>query len=182
MIMTTAILMNIYFFPQVNIGCSFDSTKFNRAFLLWVVTIDSAMRIMCLFFWNSTYLLNERNVTLKITQACLYAIWILYCITDFEKFTPHCYEPYPSLGLFIYMAIVILVLPAAFLVICVVSFVIIFFPCLVYTLWKSWSDNRERSQVKEKVIASLSRINFDARKFRASKDCAICFVEFEQDA
>ena len=66
-VMTGAILANVYFFPQVNIGCQFDSTKFNRVFLLWVVTIDSALRIMCLFFWNSTYLLNERNVLLKCT-------------------------------------------------------------------------------------------------------------------
>ena len=137
---------------------------------------------MCLFFWNSTCLLNERNIMLKCTQAVLYAIWILYCTSDFEKFTPHCYEPYPSMGLFIYMVIVILVLPAAFLVICLASFVIMFCPCLTYTIGRAWYDHRERSEVKERVINSLSRINFDARKFKASKECAICYVDFEQDA
>lgn len=118
---------------------------------------------------------------LKCTQAVLYAIWILYCCTDFDKFTPHCYEPYPSLGLFIYMVIVILVLPAAFLVICVASFVILFCPCLSFTLYKAWSDNRERSMVKEKVVSALSRIKFDARKFKAATYCAICYVDFNED-
>lgn len=136
---------------------------------------------MCLFFWNSTYLLNERNVFIKCTQAVLYAIFIVYCSTDFEKFTPHCYEPYPSAGLFIYMVIVILILPAAFLVICVVSFLVLFCPCLSYTLWRAWYDGRERAQMKEKVVKNLSRIAFDARKFKQSKECAICFVEFKED-
>ena len=144
-----------------------------------MVTIDSALRVMCLFFWNSTYLLNERNVLLKVTQAIMYAGWILYCTSDFDKFTPHCYEPYPSAGLFIYMVIVILVLPAAFLVIIVASFAILFCPCLTYTAWRTWYDHRERTEVKEKVIKSLSRIAFDARKFNFSKECAICYVDFE---
>ena len=66
-LMIGAILANIYYFPQANIGCNFDATKLNRAFLLWVVSIDTALRIACLFFWNSTYLLNERNNVLKIS-------------------------------------------------------------------------------------------------------------------
>ena len=35
--------------------------------------------------------------------------------------------------------------------------------------------------MKEKVVKNLSRIAFDARKFKQSKECAICFVEFKED-
>ena len=86
------------------------------------------------------------------------------------------------MGLFIYMVLFIVVAPTAFIVICVLSFLILFCPCLSYTLWRAWDEHRENVSVKENVIKSLSRVNYDARKFRFSKECAICFVDFEQDA
>ena len=86
------------------------------------------------------------------------------------------------MGLFIYMVIFIVVAPTAFIVICLLSALLVFCPCITYTAWRAWYEHRERVNVKEEVIKSLSRISFDARKFRFAKECAICFVEFEQDA
>ena len=86
------------------------------------------------------------------------------------------------MGLFIYMVIFIVVAPTAFIVICLLSALIVFCPCLAYTLWRAWYEHRERVNVKEEVIKSLSRISYDARKFKFSKECAICFVEFEDNA
>lgn len=78
----------------------------------------------------------------------------------YSDFTPSCYEPYPSYGLFVFCVIMVLIMPAAFLVICVTSFMILFCPCISYTLGKAYYDQRQAAQLKTKVVKNLSKIPY----------------------
>ncbi len=83
-----------------------------------------------------------------MTFPCLYAAWFLLCMWHYEDFNTACYEPYPSYSLVIFTVEVLCILPQAFFVICLVSFLIVFSPCIIYTLGKAILNERERTRVK----------------------------------
>ena len=90
----------------------------------------------------------------------MYAAWFLYTVFYYNSFTPNCYEPYPSFGLFVFCIVMVLILPAAFLVICIGSFLVLFCPCIAYTLVKAFADARATKELKERVIKNLSKITY----------------------
>ena len=79
---------------------------------------------------------------IEVTPPCLYAAWVLLTMVYYNDFTPACYEPYPSFGLFLLTAEMLLILPQAFFVICLVSFLVVFSPCILYTMGRSYFDER----------------------------------------
>lgn len=70
------------------------------------------------------------------------AWWWIYTLMEYDMLTQHCYNPYPSYSLMVYFAALILILPTAFIVICTLSFIVLFSPCLCYVLCKAWGDHR----------------------------------------
>ena len=124
---------------------------------------------------------EEKKVFLTILAPCLAAGWWIYTLTEMSLLTQHCYEPYPSYGLIIYFGIIVVIIPAAFLVICVVSFLIFFCPCITWIIGRALIDQRERGLLKERVIQSLSKIQYDPDKFKHQKTCSICYEDFVKD-
>lgn len=100
------------------------------------------MRSFCLSFWGTTRYLTYRRTILDVTAPCLYAVWFLISMAYYADFTPACYEPYPSYGLFLFTIMMVLIIPSAFFVICLVSFLLVFCPCIVYTVGKAYFDQR----------------------------------------
>ena len=81
--MVSAVLLNIYSYPMVNLGCTFDSTKFNQVFL-WLVAIpEMLLRLICLGFWNSNKWLKQRSNGLTTLQYCTYTAWFIYTICSY---------------------------------------------------------------------------------------------------
>lgn len=65
--------------------------------------------------------------------------------------------------------------------ICVVSFLIVFCPCILYTIGKTYFDQRRRAEIKDKVVNSLSKISFGRIQLEGQNECAICLGGFEVD-
>ena len=140
--LATCILINLFALPEVNKGCDFNSTKFNMLFFYMVVITETIMRILYQYVWitNDGESNIKRNFLVKAVTGMLYAIWALYVVRTFDSFTPHCYDPYPSFSLFTFAGIVCLVLPQAFIVMCVVTMLVIFSPCIIYSLCTYYRD------------------------------------------
>ncbi len=98
------------------------------------------LRLVFLAFWSTSRYLLYRKTILYVTAPCLYTGWFLLTMSYYRDFTPSCYEPYPSYGLFVFCITMVLIMPAAFLVICIGSFLILFCPCIGYTLGKAYYD------------------------------------------
>lgn len=120
----------------------------------------------------------------------MYAGWLVYTISAYEDFTPVCYEPYPSFGLVTFCVIMVLILPSAFMVICIASFLVLFCPCISYTLFNAVQENRQRTNLKQNVIKNLKQFNFTTVKRFISNgtddntltiECSICLGPFEED-
>ena len=127
-----------------------------------------------------------RRTILYVSAPCMYTAWFLLTMYYYRDFTPSCYEPYPSYGLFVFCITMVLIMPAAFLVICITSFFILFCPCISYTLAKAYYDQRQAAMLKTRVVNSLSKITHG--KFRTGgleadrqEECAICLCAFEDD-
>lgn len=60
----------------------------------------------------------------------------------YNEFSPNCYEPLPSFGVALFCIIMVLILPGAFIVIIVVSFLLLFLPCLIYMIKKEMDQRR----------------------------------------
>jgi len=111
-------------------------------FFYMVVITETIMRILYQYVWitNDAESNIKRNFLVKAVTGMLYAIWSLYVVRTFDSFTPHCYDPYPSFSLFTFAGIVCLVLPQAFIVMCVVTMLVIFSPCIIYSLCTYYRD------------------------------------------
>lgn len=140
LLLGVAIILNLTCFPKENPACDFESTWFNRVFLYYVLLPEVLIRLVFLCFWRTSRYLVQRKTVLYVTAPCLYTAWFLLTMADYRHFTPNCYEPYPSYGLFVFCISMVLIMPAAFLVICIVSFLILFCPCISYTLGKAYYD------------------------------------------
>lgn len=140
LLLGVAIILNLTCFPKENPACDFESTWFNRVFLYYVLLPEVLIRLVFLCFWRTSRYLVQRKTVLYVTAPCLYTAWFLLTMADYRYFTPNCYEPYPSYGLFVFCISMVLIMPAAFLVICIVSFLILFCPCISYTLGKAYYD------------------------------------------
>lgn len=175
------ILVNSQFLNKENAGCLFNASSYNQSFLYFVLCPELATRLVSLCFWRTSRYLDIRKIVLRILGPVLYACWFIYTTTFYGDFTPNCYEPYPSFGLFTFCVIMVLILPAAFLVLCIVSFLILFCPCISYTLFKTFHDRRERNQLQERVIKNLSKVTFGSVKLDGQQDCAICLGSFESN-
>jgi len=160
-----AILVCLYFLPDNNIGCDFDSTHFLTVFMYYVIAPELSIRFIFLGFWRSTRYLYWRKLSVSILQPLLYASWLIYTMIYYGTFTPQCYEPFPSFGLCVYCVVMVFILPSAFLVICAAAFAVLFCPCIAYAVIRAFMDSRERSQLKDRVVKSLSKISYDSTKF-----------------
>jgi hypothetical protein len=78
----------------------------------------------------------------------------------------------------VYFAITVLIIPTAFLVICLLTMLVVCCPCITWAIVRAVLDERERGLLKERVIEQLSKISFDPNKFRHQKTCSICLVDF----
>jgi hypothetical protein len=123
------------------------------------------LRLACLLFWNTSRYLSYRKLIINVTAPCLYALWLILALVYYADFTPACYEPYPSYGLFLFSIMMVFIIPSAFFVICIVSFLIMFCPCILYTVGKAYYSQRERAQLKDKVANSLTKISYGLIKF-----------------
>jgi len=177
----TAILVNLYLLPGEPADCDFESTVYNKMFLIIVVAPELTLRTICACFYRSNAYVEYKNIFLQCLTPILAAGWWIYTLSAMELLTTQCYEPYPSYSLCIYLTILILIIPQAFLVICIASFLILFCPCLTWIIVKSLYDQRERAMIKERVIQSLSKIAYDPNKFRHQKTCSICFEDFKEE-
>lgn len=139
------------------------------------------LRLVFLAFWRTSRYLLYRKTILYVTSPCFYTAWFLLTMIYYSDFTPSCYEPYPSYGLFVFCIVMVLIMPAAFLVICITSFLILFCPCIVYTLGKAYYDQRQAAHLKTKVVKSLSKITYGQIKLDGQNECAICLGDFHDD-
>ena len=138
-------------------------------------------RLIAALYYQSGYMLEQRSLFFACLMPVLSAGWWLYTLFYMQLLTQHCYEPYPYFGLVVYFLIVIVIIPSAFLVICILAFLIMFCPCITWIIGKALYDRREREMIKERVIEQLSKIAYDPNKFRAQKSCSICFEDFKKD-
>ena len=99
-------------------------------------------------------------MVIDVTCSCLYAAWFILTMVYYNDFTPACYEPYPSYSIFLFTIEMLLILPQAFFVICLISFLVVFCPCILYTVGKAYIDDRQRAALKDKVVNSLSKITY----------------------
>ena len=63
------------------------------------------------FLTNDGEEMKKRSLILKALVGAMYAIFTIYVLKTFETFTPHCYDPYPSLSLVIFGIILLCTLP-----------------------------------------------------------------------
>ena len=110
----------------------------------------------------------------------LYAAWSIYCLRTFESFTPHCYDPYPSFSLFIFSVVVCFILPQAFIVMCVVTILVIFSPCIVYSLCTQYQETTALRRTRQNVIDYTPKIPYDSRRFWGINQCSICQENFNE--
>lgn len=132
--------VNVVAFPEEHVGCQYNSTNFNWIFLMFVALPEMCLRMISLSMWRSNFLLDFRKNFLQVMGPVLYSGWLIYTITAYEDFTPVCYEPYPSFGLVTFCVIMVLILPSAFMVICIASFLLLFCPCISYTVFNAVMD------------------------------------------
>ena len=129
---------NLALWPELNPGCSFDTTHLNSLFM-WVVLVpETALRTVALGFWDSRNYLTERNFVLNIATPCFYAVWSCLVACNYTTFQVECYQPIPSYSLVLFSVELILILPQAFFVFCVVTFLIVFSPCIAYSVIKTY--------------------------------------------
>lgn len=179
--LAAAVLLNLWFWPRENNLCYYEATWLNKLFLLGVVLPELVIRLACLGFWNTTVYLQQRKMVIDVTSSCLYAAWFVLTLVYYDDFTPACYEPYPSYSVFLFTIEMLVILPQAFFVICMVSFLVIFAPCILYTVGKAYFDDRQRAQLKEQVVSSLTKISYGRIKFEGQNECSICLNGFEDD-
>ena len=176
-----AVVVNLLVYPGIKTNCMFESTLYNKLFLYIVLIPDVFFRLIAAYYHRSTYMVDNRSLFLAVLAPVLSAGWWLYTLYYIPNLTQHCYEPYPSYSLLVYFLITIVIIPQAFLVICIFGFLVLFCPCLTWVILKALYEQRERSMIKERVIGSLSKIPYDPIKFRHQKNCTICFEDFQQD-
>ena len=133
--MICLILLNVIIMSDEHVGCQFNATSYNKIFLLFLALPETILRLMSLSMWNSNRCLLERKNILHCLGPIMYAGWLIYTIADYDEFTPVCYEPYPSFGLLTFCVIMVLILPSAFMVLCIGSFMILFCPCISYSVF-----------------------------------------------
>ena len=138
----------MYVWTEENTNCRYEATWLNKIFFFYVLVPEALIRLSCILFWNSFRYLRQRKLIINIAFPIFYAGWFILTMCYYDDFTPACYEPYPSYSLFIFTIELLTVLPQAFLVICLVSFLIVFSPCIIYTCCKFFMDERERTRVK----------------------------------
>jgi hypothetical protein len=143
--LVSIILLNYWFFRHENVGCNFDSYFCNRMFLWWIAVPESTMRLFFFALKNSNYALNQRKMIALALPSIGYATWALICASFWEDMSPQCYEPYPSFGLMVMVAIYIFTLPAAIICIIVVAFFLMCCPCLTY-MFGSWLTEQRYKQ------------------------------------
>ena len=112
----------------------------NKVFLFSVIVPEGALRLVSLGYWRSAQYLTYRRLLVEVTPPCLYALWILICLYNYSDFSPACYNPNPSFGLFVFTVILVLVTPAAFFVLFLAAFLLIFSPCIVYQILKAYNS------------------------------------------
>jgi hypothetical protein len=179
-LLCSACLLNGLMFNKENNGCNFKSAGFNMIFAFWIAVPELVLRCGFLSFWNTERWLPARRLILLIAPAVAYAVYFTYSSTYWPQMTPQCYEPYPSLGLVVFVISMVCILPQAFLAICVTIFLVIFFPCIIYQVITAICNERERSQLKERVINGIKKMEYDEVKFsECQKDCCICMFEFD---
>jgi hypothetical protein len=144
-LLAVVVALNMVYIDKENIGCYFEATQFNAIFLYCILLPEITLRLISMSFWRTDRFLEARKMIIKCYGPILYACWFLYTVAYYNDFTPNCYEPYPSFGLFIFCVIMVMILPSAFLVICITSFLVLFCPCITFTLAKAYSDQRERA-------------------------------------
>ena len=137
-------------------------------------------RLLSFYFAQSNYLFEHRKLVLTLLTPCLSAGWWVYTLTNLDMLTQHCYEPYPSFSLLVYFAIIVVIIPGAFLVLCVLAFLVLFCPCITWLIGRALLDERERGLLKDRVIESLAHIRYDPAKFKNQKTCCICFENFTE--
>ena len=147
-------------------------------FMYSVVLPEMALRLVCLGFWKTRLFLNWRVMILEVTAPCLYTGWLIYAMYFYKDFTPACYEPYPSFSIVLFTIEMVLILPAGFLVICLLAFLVLFSPFIIYTMIKAYRDERKRIEIKEKVVSSLAKVSFGRIKLEGQVMCAICLGDF----
>jgi hypothetical protein len=174
--------MNVYVWPSINTNCKYDTTWLNAVFLYGVLLPEAILRVTSLAFWRSASYLTVRRVWIEVTPPCLYAIWLLVTLWYYTDFTPACYEPYPSYGLLVFTVVLCLVIPSAFFVLCMMSLLIVFSPCIGYQIFKGYMNQRQREKMKTQVIEALSKVTYSQIKIGDSSECAICLGNFEEDA
>lgn len=174
-----AILLNLILAPNLPAGCDFDSTLYNKKFLFFVLLPDLSLRlIVAQFFSTQGRWLRRREFILALFAPCLAAGWWVYTLTQMDKLSQHCYEPYPSYGLLVYFALLVMIIPAAFLVLCALSLLVFCCPCITFLVVGNIMERREQAQLKDRVIEALPKVAFDPAKFR-EKTCVICMYDFE---
>ena len=141
-----AIMICSFALPDENVGCQFQSTKFDLIFFYLCIIPETTLRIIFQYFAtsNESDRMQLRNFLLKGITGLLYAVYTIYVLRTYESFTPHCYDPYPSFSLAVFAVIIIFILPQAFIVACVATLAALFSPCLIYSCIIGWREESEQ--------------------------------------
>lgn len=139
LLIALAIYVNQNYFDAENIGCRFRATLFNRDFLLYVIIPEVAMRMFFILLRTNRTQIEHRIILHFVIPAMLYTAWFVGTAMWYgDDFTLQCYEPVPSFGMFLYSIIFTLVFPACFIVICSFSAVLLFCPCITYSIYNAY--------------------------------------------
>jgi len=150
-------------------------------FLFYVLLPDLVLRVLGIFFMKTGNSFEWKKLILLLAMPLLSSWWWIYTMVQYDKLTTHCYNPYPTFSLMVYWAALVVIIPTAFIVICVLSFLVLFSPCICWLLCRVWGDARERAAIKEMVIKSLPKVSYDPKKYHHQRQCCICMQDFEID-
>lgn len=131
-VIAVAIVLNLEVWPDENNNCYFDSTWFNKVFLYGVVIPEALLRCVFLGFWRTNRYIDHRKTVRDVLIPCLYAGWFTLAMIYYDDFSTACYEPYPSYSMVLFTINMVIILPKAFFTICVVTFLVLFSPCILY--------------------------------------------------
>lgn len=176
-------VVNSLALPEANTGCEFESTKYNMAFLYIVIITEFVLRVLFQFLLltNEEQAMFFRNQILKVITGFLYAAWSIYVIRNFESFTPHCYDPYPSFSLAVFAVIVCFILPLAFLTMFMTLLLVLFSPCIMFSFVTMMRERNALEQTRQGVIDNMPKVKWDKRRFWGITNCVVCIVDFAEE-
>jgi len=91
-------------------------------------------RLLLLAYSRSMANIELRYFLASALAGVLAATWVIVCLNAYDKFSPFCYDPYPSISLVFTAVFFIFVIPEAFITICFATLLLVFSPCIILSI------------------------------------------------